>query len=138
MLGFERREEGTLEGLRAMPWMRTSGWERRREVVIRRAILPVKPAIAMVVGEDILRCLSYNLAVFGGIFRAFLFDREEVLYDEVLSSLLLSRLIYTIHPSCPPRTFFPTRKFQFLINPRFGPSQSTDLLSKQAGRTNPK
>jgi hypothetical protein len=62
-LGFERREEGTLEGLRVRPWIWTSGWERRREVVIRRAILPVKPAIAMVVGEDMMRCLDYNMSV---------------------------------------------------------------------------
>ena len=41
---------GSFSGERAMPWILTSGCFFRSEVVIRRAILPVKPAMAIVRG----------------------------------------------------------------------------------------
>jgi len=39
----------TLEGERQIPWIFTSAWSRKSAAVMRRAILPVKPAIAIVV-----------------------------------------------------------------------------------------
>lgn len=54
MLGLERRFESTLSGERQMPWILMLGWFCNRDVVIRRAILPVKPAMAIVVFEDIV------------------------------------------------------------------------------------
>lgn len=48
MLGCERYSAGTLEGVRQMPWIRTLGCLVRRDLVIRLASLPVKPAMAMV------------------------------------------------------------------------------------------
>lgn len=48
-LGLELMLRSTFEGERQIPWIFTSGWLRKRAAVIRRAILPVKPAMAMVV-----------------------------------------------------------------------------------------
>lgn len=54
ILGLERRIAGTLSMERQMPWILTLEWFSKRYMVIRRAILPVKPAMATVVFGDIL------------------------------------------------------------------------------------
>ena len=54
ILGLERMLASTLSGERQIPWILTSGWLCKREVVMRRAILPVKPAMATMVFEDIV------------------------------------------------------------------------------------
>jgi len=48
-LGWELMPGSTLEGERQIPWIFTSAWSRKSAAVMRRAILPVKPAIAIVV-----------------------------------------------------------------------------------------
>lgn len=47
MLGLELMLESTFEGERQMPWILTLGWLFRRAEVTRRAILPVKPTMAI-------------------------------------------------------------------------------------------
>jgi len=54
MLGFARRLASTLEGLRQSPWIWMLGCLEIRELVIRRAILPVKPAMAILVADDMM------------------------------------------------------------------------------------
>jgi len=52
--GWEAREGGSLEGVRQRPLMWTCG-VLRRCLAIRRASLPVRPAmVTVVVGEDIV------------------------------------------------------------------------------------
>lgn len=55
MLLLERTLTSTLSGERQIPWILTAGCFCRREVVMRRAILPVKPAIATVGLDDIAK-----------------------------------------------------------------------------------
>ena len=57
MLGLARSFESTLEGDRQSPWIWMLGCRVRRELVIRRAILPVKPVMAIFVTEDMLMCV---------------------------------------------------------------------------------
>jgi len=54
MFGFERSFVSTLEGERQRPWIWMLGCRVSKELVIRRAILPVKPAIAIWVTEDMM------------------------------------------------------------------------------------
>jgi hypothetical protein len=54
MLELELRLASTLSGERQMPWILTLGWLCRRELVIRRAILPVKPAMATAVDDIVM------------------------------------------------------------------------------------
>ena len=55
MLVLERMLASTLSVERQIPWILTLGCFCRREVVMRRAILPVKPAIATVRLDDIAK-----------------------------------------------------------------------------------
>ena len=48
MRGFESTSCGTLESDRTRPWTFMVGWLLRRELVMRRASLLVKPAMATV------------------------------------------------------------------------------------------
>ena len=64
---------GSFSGERAMPWILTSGCFFRSEVVIRRAILPVKPAMAIVRGA-----ISSQLMLFVSVVR------KAVLYSQLI------------------------------------------------------